>query len=661
MKKISKILCVFLVICIASLSCIPAFASNGKGVNTIEFPNEAVNGVNLSENGENKIPFAENSKTDFVLVVPKNREGSILRAAGELRNALKSISNVEISIVNEGNLPNGKRPFYIGVEKADSGEIKSDGYKTVIDENKISILAENTNGIQNGVYAFIEEKLGCLFLTPDSTYTPESKSIYLSKCSEVSEPKTQWRDVYAYETVQNSWGEKLRLNGIQTDTGGNAGIEEMQYAQWGTWCHDCYDFLSPEDYFETHPEYFSEKNGKRVTEYEGRDAYLCLSNPEVYEIVEKSLAKMIEENPDKLYWDFSGNDNYALAGCECKECKKADKKAGGTGMGTLLPFLNKLAKAFPDKYISTLAYLHTLKAPKGITAEDNVVIKLCSMPGDQSYSYLGGGNGHSKEFKEQVEQWSKVAKNIVVWDYVVDFAHLLMPFPNFAVQAENQKFYEDNNVMGVFHQASREKGGELSCLRAYVLSHLMWEGSEFDVAECVSRYVNAYFGKAAPKVIEYLNLSAKELSDSEKSLGLYDGLMPHIKGYLSDENISKYEILINEAKKEVKNDELYLKRLEELELSVMYAKAINPKVGESKRQNALERLNTLCDEREITMVCEWDSLENFNNVSYNSLIQSENKELKKPLYIGLGVGGGVFLIAAASTVTAVIITKKKKK
>lgn len=64
-------------------------------------------------------------------------------------------------------------------------------------------------------------------------------------------------------------------------------------------------------------------------------------------------------------------------------------------MGTLLLFLNKLDKVFPDKYISILAYTHTLKALKNIKAEANVIIKLCSMPGEQGLSYLYGGNKNS--------------------------------------------------------------------------------------------------------------------------------------------------------------------------------------------------------------------------------------------------------------------------
>lgn len=638
---------------------------NSEKIGFASVPQEELQMNSLEEKGKNKIALFENSKTEFDIVIPDKVCPELETAVKTLQEAIEKITGGKIDIVKESSADLSKKNILIdrvkGANMPEEEDI-SDGYRLVIDENSISICSSSQQGTANGIYSFLEDKLGCMFLTPDDTYISSHKNIYLDYTDETDKPAVKWRDVYAYETAQNKWAAKLRLNGINTEPqNGESGIEELQYEGWGTWCHNCYDYLSPDDYFDTHPEYFSEKNGERVKEYGGRDAYLCLSNPEVFEIVKNSMAQKMKENPDKLYWDFSGNDNSSLAGCECETCKAADKAAGGTGMGTLLPFLNKLAKAFPDKYISTLAYLHTLKAPENIKTEPNVVIKLCSMPGDQACSYLNGANKNSAQFKEQVEQWSKITDNIVVWDYVVNFAHLLMPFPNFAVQAENQRFYENNNIIGVFHQASREQGGEFACLRAYVLSRLMWEGSDMNVAECVSKYVSAYYGAAADKILEYMNLCAENLSLGDSSLGLYDGLMAHYKGYLSQENVLKYEGIINQAKEEVKGDSVYEKRAEEAEISTLYAKILLPKISEEERQTALDRLNSLCESHNITMVCEWDSLENFNKISLNDTIKGEKKEMRKPLIIALCSAAGAVILATAVTVTVKIVKKRRKK
>lgn len=658
MKNIKRLLSFFLSLIVLTGVADSVFAqdSNTGFAEQIAFTSvsrEELQMNRLEEKSEEKITLFEDGITEFDIVIPDSCSEPLKESIGILKETLKKMTGADVSVLEEAVADASKKHIIIdtalNIERPNVDNI-SDGFRTVIDNNLITICGASEEGTRNGVYSFIEDTLGCMFLTPDDTYIPEHKNIYLEKSDEIKKPAVQWRDVYAYETVQNNWAARLRLNGINVNPDSSqSNIEELQYEGWGTWCHDCYEYLSPDEYFDSHPEYFSEKDGVRVKEYGGREAYLCLSNPEVFEIVKDSLTEKIKENPEQTYWDFSGNDNPSLAGCECDQCKAADKAAGGTGMGTLLPFLNKLAKAFPDKYISTLAYLHTLKAPNNIKAEPNVVIKLCSMPGDQASSYLDGLNQNSAQFKEQVQNWSEITDKIVVWDYVVNFAHLLMPFPNFAVQAENQKFYEDNNIIGIFHQASREKGGEFACLRAYVLSHLMWEGSSMEVSECVSKYVTAYFGSAAPKIIEYMNLCARELSQSGNSLGLYDGLLAHYKsGFLSEENVLKYESLINEAKNAVLGDSVYEKRVEEAEISVLYAKALLPEISNSERQRALDSLNALCSKHGITMVCEWDSLESFNASSLSQIIKNEKNELRKPVYNALKTAGVIILVALIS-------------
>lgn len=666
MKYFKKFISITIALLMALSGNITAYADEGNAncANSIQYDYisaEELEMNSLEEKGKNKIALFTDGSTDFDIVIPDDASAILADSAAVLEGALNEMTGGNIKTVSFSSADASKGNIYINIRGYGDYQPESDatdGYRFIIDEKNIIICSSTEQGAAYGVYSFIEDSLGCMFLTPQDTYIPHHKSIYLEKADVTSHPATQWRDVYAYETAENKWGARLRLNGIDSQADNGKDIERLQYEGWGSWCHNCYDYLSPEDYFDTHPEYFSEKDGERITEYGGREAYLCLSNPEVFEIVKSSLAEKIKKNPDKMYWDFSGNDNPALAGCECEKCKALDEAAGGTGMGTLLPFLNKLARAFPDKYISTLAYLHTLPAPKNIKAEPNVVIKLCSMPGDQASSYNGGLNDNSAQFKKQVEAWSKITNRIVVWDYVVNFAHLLLPFPNFAVQAENQKFYENNNIVGIFHQASREKGGELACMRAYVLSHLMWEGSKADVSRYISKYTTAYFGDAAPKVLEYFNLCAQQLSGNDSTLGLYDGLMAHYDGYLSRENIEQYFSLIDEAKQLVKGNEVYENRVEEIELSLVYAKTLIPEIKKEERSDAVSRLKGLCEKHEISMVCEWESLENFTNDTLSQTVREEKKELYRPYITAAKITAGV---AAAVVATGIILFFKKRK
>ena len=78
--------------------------------------------------------------------------------------------------------------------------------------------------------------------------------------------------------------------------------------------------------------------------------------------------------------------------CTCPECKKLDDAAGSPS-GSLIYFMNKLAKRFPDKEISTLAYLYTMNPPKNVKPEPNVVVMLCDIDCDREVSLTENASG----------------------------------------------------------------------------------------------------------------------------------------------------------------------------------------------------------------------------------------------------------------------------
>jgi hypothetical protein len=76
-------------------------------------------------------------------------------------------------------------------------------------------------------------------------------------------------------------------------------------SEWGFWVHSFDALLSPKEYGATHPEYFSFYDGSRhagtISSWDGTgvqpEAQLCLSNPEVLEIVCKNLQVIHRQKP----------------------------------------------------------------------------------------------------------------------------------------------------------------------------------------------------------------------------------------------------------------------------------------------------------------------------------------------------------------------------
>jgi len=67
----------------------------------------------------------------------------------------------------------------------------------------------------------------------------------------------------------------------------------------GYWSvHTFYPLMPPAEFFDTHPEYYSLIEGKRIHEH----AQLCLTNPDVLEIIAERLLQKMRENPSNLIY-----------------------------------------------------------------------------------------------------------------------------------------------------------------------------------------------------------------------------------------------------------------------------------------------------------------------------------------------------------------------
>jgi hypothetical protein len=111
----------------------------------------------------------------------------------------------------------------------------------------------------------------------------------------------------------------------------------------------------------------------------------------------------------------------------------------------------------------------------------------------------------NEETRRQIEGWSALTKNIMIWDYNVNYNDYLWYLPNFAYIKENMKTYQRmgahyimkqgaNNVTPIWHDD----------LKAYISSKLFWD-TDADVNALVKEYVSLYFGPGAEQVQAYID------------------------------------------------------------------------------------------------------------------------------------------------------------
>ena len=100
---------------------------------------------------------------------------------------------------------------------------------------------------------------------------------------------------------------------------------------------------------------------------------------------------------------------------------------------------------------------------------------MASEPGIQSPNTplppLDGG------FADDLAAWSKIAKNVYVWDYPANCYYAQIPYPDFDVLGPNFAFYSQQNVKGMMLCGGGLLADDLGALRCYVLSRLMWQPS----------------------------------------------------------------------------------------------------------------------------------------------------------------------------------------
>ncbi len=424
-----------------------------------------------------------------------------------------------------------------------------DGYVIQIHPGSILIAGGSHKGTLYGVYEFLENYLGCRFWAPNAEFIPKKAEIILPVADVVDNPAFGWREVYYAGMDNQDFADKMRTDRHAWNGGEN----------WGLWVHTMFTLVPPEVYFDAHPEYYALMDGKRAK------TQLCLTNPDVLQIVIDALNAKMKEKPEAKYWSVSQMDTFG--GCECDGCKYLNEREGSAS-GSMISFVNQVAAAFPQKIISTLAYQYTRKAPEYIKPASNVNIMLCTIECDRSKPLESDTTPGS--FTEDLRNWSAIANDILVWDYVIQFTNMIGPFPNLPVLQPNIQLFKKYQVGSVFEQGCRGTYSENQELRQYLLAKLLWNPG-LNVDSLTNLFLEGYYGNAGSAIGEYLHSMTDALKKSGKTLWIYGSPMQETDAFLSPEEIRNYTLLFNKAELSVAGDSTLQARVRKARLPLDYA------------------------------------------------------------------------------------------
>lgn len=568
----------------------------------------------LSSCNKNKsLQIVKNGVSNYEIVLLGNEAESQYKSAELLKTYIDKISGADISIVDENSQNIDKQKIFIGKITTDS--LHKHELSINVEEQNLIISGGSDQATQHAVLVFLEEFLDCKWYTPTVEEIPTNPTLEIPKSLNFNyTPDITTRTVHSRLFYENhAFAEKQKVTKVA-----------FPYYVPNARVHTFNKFMPEELFFKDHPEYYALRGNKRAP------TQLCLTNKKVLEIVKDSVTSLFQQFPEATVISVSQDDNQQF--CECENCSAIDKKEDSHA-GTMIHFVNKIAKTFPNKTISTLAYQHTRKPPK-VKPEENVLITLCSIECDRSAPI----QEKCRDFADDLIGWGKLTNNIRIWDYTTQFTNFLAPFPNLLTIQPNIKFFRDQHTNWVFEQHSNNPS-ELFELRSYMMAKLLWNPDQ-DFDDLIKEFTDGYYKEAGIFVRNYIDLvHEKILEDQDFFLFLYGDPSQAFNSYLNAELLEQYNTFFDDAEKAVSYDQEIVDRVKVARLSIDYAILEASKKGLTEKykliaendkgvmnvnplvKNKLENFYQTCNKANITLMNEMGfTVEEYYN-SYHKAIK----------------------------------------
>ncbi len=405
-----------------------------------------------------------------------------------------------------------------------------DEYFLVKSEGNDLRFSGGKRGVIYGVYEFLEKCCGCRFFAFDDEYIPTEDisvdEVRLEGCSVV-----KFREILGNSSGNNAESFlKFRLNSnawfnkLKEEHGGG-------YSYAGIPAHTLTGEFLLADYQESHPQIFSLVNGKRMTDRYGQ---ICFCSDEVVPIAVKEVLKLLDKNPNATFVSVSQGDNENF--CQCEGCKKLYEKHSLIDLYVekINAIAREVKKKYPKVLVHTFAYNSTAEqASDDIFFEDNVILQYC-FGGCKNHIFTDENCLVNREAKKTFDKLSRLAKNILVWDYPNCFKYQLVNRPALRTMRQDIAYLASHSVRGIFNEYvhNDDYGAcQFAEMKTYLLSKLMWnpDMSEEEYLTHYEEFMKFYYGAGYKYLMEYLALWEGILDRADLHF-TYDSRVKNIDG-----------------------------------------------------------------------------------------------------------------------------------
>lgn len=342
----------------------------------------------------------------------------------------------------------------------------------------------------------------------------------------------------------------------------------------GPSCHTHCIWLNPAKYLKSNPEFYAlQPNGKRNSHA------LCLTNQKCREAMISEIRTALRRRyaqassnplPYLKLVNVSHMDNQVR--CHCADCKKLEAKYQAFS-GCDIDFINAVAtelkKEFPDVLFVTLAYTYTEKPPVGIKVADNVCVQMCDTTSNVRVPITHPDNSF---FLQSLTGWTKLNKNVTIWDYWITFNFNDMVLANELPCATERNTAADlrtMNKLGVpFFFTEMEyytASSDVNDYKLYIYLKLL-ENPSLDFDKLSAEFANEFYGPAGKLFLEY----RKKLEEVQNKWKPHIDWNPHFGRYtyLNTEFLQEMHALFDRGEKLLVADPVRLTRWNRARISL---------------------------------------------------------------------------------------------
>ena len=444
------------------------------------------------------IPIVENGIPCATIVLGSSLESSATEAVTDMRRVVEKMSGAVLMAATDGEQDSAGCQIHIGSTQfvthrgLQPEHLPVNGYRIVTTdeggEPRLVIAAATSLGVSHGVYDLLANELGVVWGMANPLFEdiPIQPDISVQEQDCVERPAFGFR---VFSGVDPIW---LRRNRVDD------GSRQLPFYGHG---HNLFNVFPPSQYAD-HPEYYAMLEGERqIPEQDGHTRVQpCLSNPEVIRITIETVRRFFDENPGVSTYSLCPNDSPDF--CECQSCLALDDgvpeyRGRRMNSDSYFHYINAVAtellKTHPDRYVSAYAYWTTELVPRAIPLlPPNVVIYLTQ---DSSQYY---DNAYEQRDHDILEQWSKVAHHLAVYDYygLGWFAPRYFP----GVVARTLPYLPTVNVKG-FYCESYPYWSHMAP-QLYLATRLLWDTS-VDAESVLDEWYNRMFREVGSDMRRY--------------------------------------------------------------------------------------------------------------------------------------------------------------